>query len=102
MLRSINSLRGRTIHAAGGDCGSVDDLLIDDENWAIRYLVVDLQVEWIPGRKLPVSPASTEETFPEEEIKNAPEYDPRLMMSRACEDRRYEYYSRPRYWEPRL
>ena len=41
MLRNVKDLRGFAIHATDGMIGEVDDLYFDDEDWAIRYLVVD-------------------------------------------------------------
>ena len=41
MLRSVSGMRGFTIHATDGDMGSVDEFLFDDEQWTIRYLVVN-------------------------------------------------------------
>ena len=32
-----------------------DDFVIDDESWAIRYLIVDTR-NWFPGKKVLVSP----------------------------------------------
>ena len=57
MLRSINDLQGETIHATAGDFGHVDDCAFEDENWAIRYLVIDTG-KWIPGRRVLISPAA--------------------------------------------
>ena len=55
MLRNVNQLRGYAIHATDGIIGEVDDLYFDDEDWAIRYLVVDTG-RWLPGRKVLISP----------------------------------------------
>lgn len=43
------------IQAEQGEIGNVDDMIIDDETWAIRYLVIDTQ-KWWPGKKVLVSP----------------------------------------------
>ena len=55
MLRNVNDLRGFAIHATDGEIGEVDDLYLDDENWAVRYLVVDTG-GWLSGRKVLISP----------------------------------------------
>ena len=41
MLRTVSHLKGATIEAMDGDIGSVADAYFDDEQWAVRYLVVD-------------------------------------------------------------
>jgi hypothetical protein len=35
--------------------GHVEDFLVDDRTWAIRYIVVDT-LNWLPGRKVVISP----------------------------------------------
>lgn len=110
-LRSAAEVTGYYIAATDGDIGHVEDFLVDDENWTIRYLIVDT-VNWWPGKKVVLSPewitgvswpnSQVSVSLSRERIKNAPEYDPRTMVSRAYEDRLYEHYSLPKYWEPRL
>jgi len=34
-----------------GEIGHVEDFLIDDQTWAIRYLIVDTK-DWLPGKKV--------------------------------------------------
>jgi sporulation protein YlmC with PRC-barrel domain len=55
MLHKVKDLQGDAILAADGELGSVDDLVFDDEDWDIRYLVVNAR-RWVPGRKYLVSP----------------------------------------------
>jgi len=54
-LRSTNDVNGHDIQASDGEIGHVDDFIVDDETWAIRYLVVDTR-NWWPGKKVLVSP----------------------------------------------
>ncbi|MDQ3257841.1 MAG: PRC-barrel domain containing protein, partial [Acidobacteriota bacterium] len=94
---------GYYIEARDGDIGHVEDFLIDDESWAIRYMVVDT-VNWWPGKKVIVSPqwikrVSWAESkvyvdLPREQIRNAPEYDPSAIVNREYESRLYDYYGR--------
>ncbi len=49
-LRSTHDVRGHHIHAADGGIGHVDDFIIDDEIWAIRYLIIDTK-NWWPGKR---------------------------------------------------
>jgi len=41
MLRNVTRLKGFEIRARDGEVGTLDQLYFDDENWAIRYLVVN-------------------------------------------------------------
>lgn len=49
-LRSTKDVTGRDIQARDGEIGHVEDFVIDDETWAIRYLIVDTR-NWWPGRR---------------------------------------------------
>ena len=50
-LRSTHAVSGYQIQAADGEIGHVEDFVIDDETWAIRYLIVDTH-NWWPGKKV--------------------------------------------------
>ena len=41
MMRNVNDLRGYAIRATDGVIGTVDDFYFDDQDWGIRYLVVE-------------------------------------------------------------
>lgn len=56
-LRSIDTSTGYHIHATDGEVGHVDDFLIGEESWRIRYLLVDTS-NWIGGRSVIVSSAA--------------------------------------------
>jgi sporulation protein YlmC with PRC-barrel domain len=106
-LRSTREVIGYYIEATDGEIGHVEDFIIDDKSWAIRYIVVDT-VNWWPGKKVVVAPqwikrvSWAESTvyvyLARERIKNAPEYDPTAIVNRDYEDRLYDYYGSPKYW----
>ena len=54
-LRSTQDVSGHDIQAEDGEIGHVEDFIIDDETWAIRYLIIDTR-NWWPGKKVLVSP----------------------------------------------
>ncbi len=54
-LRSTRDVSGHHVQATDGEIGHVEDFIIDDETWAIRYLIVDTH-NWWPGKKVLVSP----------------------------------------------
>jgi hypothetical protein len=54
-LRSVKESTGYHLHARDGEIGHVDDYLIGQESWRIRYLLVDTS-NWIGGRSVIVSP----------------------------------------------
>lgn len=106
-LRSTREVHGYVIRATDGDIGSVSDFLMDDESWAIRYLVIDTG-GWWSGKEVLIAPLwataiSWEQQVVEldltrEQIKNGPEYDPR-NLTRDDEQLLHKHYHRPGYWE---
>ncbi len=53
-LRGTEEIKGFHIDACDGAIGHVDDLLIGEESWRIRYLLVDTS-NWIGGRSVLVA-----------------------------------------------
>jgi len=49
VLHKTSWLRGCHIVATDGEIGHVDDLLIDERDWTVRYLVDDTS-NWIGGK----------------------------------------------------
>ncbi len=106
-LRSIKEVTGYHIQASDDEIGHVEDFIVDDEAWSLRYIVVDTR-NWLPGRKVLVSPqwAETVDWAQEklwvdlttDSIKNSPEYDPLAPINREYERKLYDYYGRPVYW----
>ena len=107
-LRSANEVTEYHIEATDGDIGHVEDFIIDEETWEIRYMVVDTQ-NWWPGKQVLVAPQwigrvswSDSKVYVDlsrETIKNGPEYHPEALH-RKYEETLYDYYKRPKYWEP--
>jgi hypothetical protein len=54
---------GYHIHAADGAIGHIENFLMEDKNWEIRYLIADTR-NWWPGQHVLVSPyALTQSTW---------------------------------------
>jgi hypothetical protein len=107
-LRSIKEVTDYHIQASDDEIGHVEDFVVDDETWTLRYIAVDTR-NWLPGRKVLVSPQwATQVDWAErklwidlttDNIKNSPEYDPTAPINRGYERTLYDYYGRPVYWE---
>jgi hypothetical protein len=54
-LRSAREIRGYHIQGSDEAIGHLDDLIVDDETWEVRYLVVDTSNWWF-GKKVLVAP----------------------------------------------
>ncbi|MEO6599714.1 MAG: PRC-barrel domain-containing protein [Polyangiaceae bacterium] len=105
-LRSTTAVAGHHIQALDGELGHVEEFIIDDETWSIRYLVVDTK-NWWPGKHVLVSPQWIERVswdeakvylnLSRERIKQAAEYEP-ATLNRDYETSLYHHYDRPAYW----
>ena len=106
-LRSTNVVSGYHIQATDGEIGNVEDFIIDDETWAIRYLIINTQ-NWWPGKEILVSPkwidrVSWNESkvfvnLTREAIKQSPEYKEESLLTRDYEIGLHKYYNRQGYW----
>jgi hypothetical protein len=107
-LRSTREVIGYHIHATDEQIGHVDDFIVEDEAWVMRYMVVDTR-NWLPGKKVLVAPQWTASVdwvgrqvnvdLDKETIEKGPEFDPSLPVNREYEVRLYDYYGRPHYWK---
>lgn len=105
-LRSCNAVVGYHLHASDGEIGHVHGFLVDEETWAIRYLVVDTSNWWI-GHKVLIAPpwisgvswadGTVSVDLTREAIRNAPPYVPGDDWGRERDIRLYEHYGRTWY-----
>jgi len=106
-LRSANEVRRYQVHGSDGDVGHVDDFIIDDETWEIRYLVVQSSHIWF-GNKVLVAARWANRISREgkciyfdltrDAIKACPVWDASAPINREYELQLYDYYGRPAYW----
>lgn len=107
-LRSEREVSGYKVDTADGQVGHVDDFLLDEENWAIRYLLVDTS-DWLPGKNTLLPPAAVASVSwvdgsilaraTKDELKNAPPFDPDRPVSRDYEAELFNYYDLKPYWQ---
>ncbi len=83
-LRGANFMRGCELETKDGILGKIKDFIIDDEEWTIRNLIVDIGTifeskrviipcEWITGFKDEEMIVTTSAS--KDQIKNAPSFD---------------------------
>ncbi len=104
-LRSVDEVIGYYLEVDGDETGRVDDFIIDDRDWAIRFIVFNID-GWLTGRKVLISPRWIEEiswnqskmiaSLNREQIARSPEYDESSPVSREYEERLYNHYGRRR------
>ena len=106
-LRSTDDVDGHHIQAADGEIGHVEDFFVEDDTWAIRYLVVDTQ-NWWPGKKVLISPKWIERVswrelkvfvnLTREAVKQSPQYPEESLLTRDYETQLHRHYKRQGYW----
>ena len=106
-LRSSVELTGYRIHGTDGQIGHLEDLLLDDGDWTIRYLVVDTR-NWLPGKRVLLLPGSVEHFdwqrrevrvgLSRDAIRRAPPLKPGTPLSRDDESRIHAYFGVSPYW----
>jgi hypothetical protein len=106
-LRSAKEVCGYHIQGSDEAIGHVCDFILDDETWAVRYLVIDTSNWWF-GKKVLVSPCwassidwaerKVHVDMSRQAIKDSPQWDPAAAINREFETRLYDYYGRPVYW----
>jgi len=98
---------GHHIQARDGEIGHVEDFIIDDETWAIRYLIVDTRTggresrSWFHrdgSRGLSWIDSKVFVNLSRETIKQAPEYTELSLLTRDYEVGLHRHYDRQGYW----
>lgn len=107
-LRSTHAVSGYYIHAADGEIGHVEDFVIDDKTWAIRYLIIDTR-NWWPGKQVLISPrwitrvswadSKIFVNLTRETIQQSPEYTEESLLTRHYETGLHRHYNREGYWD---
>jgi len=107
MLRNVTRLKGFEIRARDGEIGTLDQFYLDDESWAIRYLVVNTG-DWLSDRLVLVSPLALRQAewesrrldvaLTKKQIEDSPPIDTHKPVSRQHEAAYLGYYNYPYYW----
>ena len=105
-LRSTAAVTGYHIHASDRQIGHVENLLIDDVTWGIRYLIIDTK-NWWPGKHVLMSPYAVPEIswskhqvrldVSRELVKSSPPWSPLDLIDQAYEERLHRHYDWPGY-----
>ena len=106
-LHSTKDVAGYHVQGLDGEIGHVQDFVLEDETWTIRYLVIDTR-NWWPGKRVLLSPRWTEQVCWDEskvyvalsceQIQRAPEFTHDLQLTRSYESALFAHYVQERYW----
>jgi len=100
-LRSTHNVEGYNIQSNDGEIGHVEDFIVDDKKWNLIFLTIDTH-NWLPGRKVLVSPQwikkidwNEEKVYvnlSQESIKNSPVFDPEVLITDEYEKELFGHY----------
>lgn len=105
-LHSVAALKGYHVHALDGDIGHVENVLADDENWEIRYLIIATR-NWWPGKVVQLAPYAVKDidwsdrrinmNVSRDQVRSAPAWDPLALADEAREDELHRHFGWPGY-----
>ncbi|KOV52038.1 PRC-barrel domain-containing protein [Streptomyces sp. AS58] len=103
-------IRGRKVtERSGNELGKVGDLIIDEEEHKIRFLLLEHGGFLGVGKEKSYLPVDAVAEVSEDQIRidrtrdqvvDAPEYDPELVQQDEYYDRLYAHYDYPPFWMP--
>ncbi len=106
-LRSGNAVMRYYVHASDGDIGHVQGFLVDEQTWAIRYIIVNTSNWWL-GHQVLIAPqwidnvnwaeSTVSIDLKRQEIKSAPPYDAKQPLNREHELLIHAHHGRAGYW----
>jgi len=107
MLRTASTIKGYAIAASDGVIGTVSDFLFDDTRWSVRWLVVATG-SFFTRREVLLPTSAVTHLSPDEkqfsvdltiqQVKNSPDVDTNLPVSRQTEGMLYDSYGWSPYW----
>jgi hypothetical protein len=105
-LRSMASVQSYHIHATDGSIGHVENFLLDDATWTIRYMVVDTSNWWFGAHVLiaPYAVVSIDWSNREislnvtqSQVRTSPPWKPLNLIETMDERALHEHYGWPGY-----
>jgi hypothetical protein len=107
-LRSCKAVSGYRVSANDGEIGHVTGLLVEEETWAIRYVIVDTSNWWL-GHRVLVAPDWIKDVrwaeqqvsvdLSRQDLKYSPPYTNGELLDRSAETRLFLHHGRPNYWQ---
>lgn len=105
-LRSLGAVTGCDMQASDGGIGHLENALLEDDTWSIRYLIIDTR-NWWPGQHVLISPYAVRQIdWPRQQIllnitrdrvKSGPPWSPLDLIDQAYEKRLHSQYDWPGY-----
>lgn len=108
MLQSAKSLLDYVVKAIDGNIGKVNNIYFDDQNWILRYVVIDIGLMFsdrivLLSTSILKKPLTMEHLFPvsitKQQIWDSPDITTNLPISRVHEIALHDYFGWPYYWD---
>lgn len=107
MLGRVRKMQGAKIAGEENTVGTLHDVYFDDQDWTVRYLVVDTG-PWLFGRKVLISPEAIvgldwsenriTTDLTQRQVEQSPDIDLARPVSRQQQVSLHDYYSWSYYW----
>jgi hypothetical protein len=105
-LRSVAAISSYRIQANDGNIGHVEDFLMSEDDFGIRYLIVDTR-DWLPGKHVLVSPYAVQDiswadqkiclNIDRDTVKAAPPWKHGNRVDTPYEKQLHSHYGWPGY-----
>jgi hypothetical protein len=107
MQRRVSAFNGYTIEATDGNVGAISDILFEDNDWKLRWFVVDTG-PWLFGRKILIHPSALGQpdirlrafpvTLTKVQVEASPDISSDLPVSLQMDLSQNDYYNyKPMY-----
>ena len=100
-LRSFSEVEGYRVHAKNGEIGHVEDILVDDVGWGVRYLIIDTK-NWWAGKHVLISPYAVEAiswgggefklNVTRDQVRSSPSWNPSTPIGEEYEQSLHSHY----------
>jgi hypothetical protein len=104
MLWNASALKGYPIKGTDGSIGTVSDLMYQESDWAIRWLVLDTG-DWLSGRRVLLPIPALGQPDPEayhlpvnltmRQIEQSPDFDTSIPLSQSADVEACDHYDLP-------
>ncbi len=106
-LRSTYEVKDFYVESEDGDIGHVEDFIIDDHDWTIKYIVLHTK-NWWPAKKVLIPVESVDSigwddeklfvALSQEEIKSAPEFNKAELRNLESKDNLFSHLGGKNSW----
>lgn len=108
-VKRTSRLKGFQVNSIDGEIGAINDIIIDDKTWLIRYFVVNTKSKLKDDKPTLIAPEWVEKyewsknkisiIMSKEEIENAPELKNEKVIETEYQEELYDHYDKKKFHE---